>query len=134
MGKVHSKRISNVGTEVAGASSVTERLIRIVDEESIARSQQGDSCGFLIVTRIPDSGTGGLHAHVLGHSVGFLVQTAGCHNVHSCRGHGDGCVVPDEGDVLSDLVVGCRSGVRGEHGDATRASSRVDRDRGRGGG
>lgn len=111
-----------------GLRDVIDRLARVVDDQGVRRGQQRHGCGGLVLAGVPGDAAGGLDGHVGCDGVGSVVEAAGRDDVDGRRRDGQRGVVPDEGDVLAYLVVCLVVRARGDHRDAARGESRIDRD------
>lgn len=107
-------------------------LRRVVDNESIGLGKKRHRSRLLILSGIPDDGLRGVaDGEIGGDGVGLGVEGAGCEDVDGGRGHGEGGVVPGEGDEVlagfrADLVVVRRQRVRRDHRDTASGQTRVD--------
>lgn len=124
---VHPEDVPISRAEVSCGSDVRNRLLGIVDDQGVGRRKQRNrGCG-LVFPSIPGDSPSLLDTHVARDGVDFAVQAAGRNHVNGGRRHDQGCVVPLEGNVFADFVIGRFSvGRRRNHLDSTRRKTRVD--------
>lgn len=134
LGGVHPEDVTAVlRAQVSRARGITNVLAGIVDDQSIRCGKQRNGGRFLVFSSIPDDTSGLLHGHVGAERIFHRVETARSYDVDRRWRDRQGGVVPHEGDILADLVVGCGRGSGGDHGHTTSSGSRVNGDRGGGG-
>jgi len=81
--------------------------IRIINNQRIRRREQRHRRVRLVLARVPGDFARLRDAHVVGDGVGCIVHAAGGDDVDSGGRDGEGGVVPGEGDLFADFVVGC---------------------------
>lgn len=106
---IHAKCIAVKGRQIPGSSNSTHARIRIIDNKRIRlREQRVLYRGGLICASIPGQRTSSVgDGLVHGEGVGLRVCGAGGEDIDSGGRGGEGGVVPGEGDLVADLVVGC---------------------------
>lgn len=98
-----------------------------MDNEGVCFGKKRDSTGSLVVAGVPNNGLRLREGLVGGNCVEGVVCRAGSEYVDELRVAGQHCVVPDESDVVVDLVeAGRRHGIRGDHGSTACRHARVE--------
>jgi hypothetical protein len=116
-GLIHAELETFPSSKVASLCRSGDVLLRIVDDQSVSLGEKRSGTGSLVRAGVPDDSLQLLERLVGSNCVHRVVGGAGSEDVDVLRLARQGCVVPNEGDLVVDFVIARgRHGVWGDHG------------------
>ena len=126
-GLVHAELEALPSSKVAGLRCGGYILLSVMNDECVSFGEQRCGTSSLIRAGVPDNSLQLLERLVGSNCVHCVVGGAGSEDVDVLRLARQGCVVPNEGDLVVDLVVARRRhGVWGDHGSTAWRHSGIE--------